>query len=157
MQKFEMPLLVLNDTVLVRMARNFDEYTTESGIYIAGVEHDFLTTEVVMVNEFYSNPETGKPIDTELVVGDKVILEKNFHHLYGMERRDRQGNLVRDRVDHLVEYGQDDEYNYFLITHKDILMKEVPAETPGAMASSPRIMGTFYSTMAPKKVARTGI
>lgn len=154
MQKFEMPLRVFNSTVLVRMARKFDEYTTESGIYIVGVEHDFLMTEVVMVNESYPDQETGKPIYTQLVAGDKVLLEKNFHHLYGMERRDRQGNLVRDRVDHLVEFGQDDEYNYFLIMHQDILMKEVPEGTPDAMKSSAKIMGTFYSTMAPKKVTR---
>jgi len=145
-------LKVINDTVLIKIPKSTNEYLTASGIYLSGVEHDYLNAEVIMVNQEWYDKEDNH-CTADLSPGDLVVLEKNFSHRYGTDYRERNGQLKRDRIDHLVPVGDDEGFRYYLISYNDIYLKEVPDGTYGAMPSK-NIKGTLFSIMQPKKVGK---
>jgi co-chaperonin GroES (HSP10) len=131
---------LLNDNIVVRIKKESNEYTTASGIYISGVEHDFLSAEVVQVPDppFYYDEETDTKLHIDLQVGDTVVLEKNFHAVYNIE--------ARNRVEHTVLLRSDDEYNYYITKYKDILLKSSDDDANGVEIKG-LVVGTLYPIM----------
>jgi co-chaperonin GroES (HSP10) len=142
---------LLHDNILVRIKKETNEYTTASGIYISGVEHDFVTAEIVKLPELtYYFGEDDKKLPIDVKVGDIVVLEKNFHHVYNIESR--------NRIDHTFFLNQDEEYNYYLTKYSDILLVSTEENEDGVKLTGP-VIGTLYSIMhqlAGTSIKRTG-
>ena len=152
---------VKNDNILVRVPEARDEYKTQSGIWLMGVEHDFLVAEVVLTPSlggyYYTGGYNGQEgrykkdswVPFDIKAGDVVVLERNFHHIYDATRR--------DRVDHTFRWveGGDSEYDYFITKYEDVYWKYELAEGE-TIKDIPHIHGELFSIMQPKQVARVG-
>jgi len=138
---------VLHDNIVVKIKRQPTELTTKSGIILTGIEQDYYIAEVVMVGpgkwELNKTANKEEFIPTTLVPGDMVILEKNFHHVFDVRRR--------DRVDHTIEIEQsEDGYDVYLTKAEDCYLKfENPEE-----AKNTELYGELYSIMAVKEAVK---
>jgi len=156
-------IIPCNGNVLIRIKQNADELVTASGIILALVEQDVNIAEVVAVpnKRLYETidrqldgtlirDDEGKPKvvtrHVDVNPGDKVIMEKRFHHDYDWHHR--------DRIDHtffLDELTRDknDGYDYFLTSNDDILLTYVATEP-----LSGNVFGELYSQIPPKPVTQ---
>jgi len=140
---------VLHDNIVVKIKHSPAEYITKSGIFITGIEQDFFIAEIVLTGpgrwELNKQTEKEEFIPITLIPGDRVILERNFHHVYDVRRR--------DRVDHMLQVDRtiDDEYDYFLVKADDCYLKlNNPAD-----ADEIEVHGEMYSILTVKEsVAR---
>lgn len=139
---------VLHDNVLVKVEKAKEvEEKTSSGIYLAGIEQDFVYAEVVMVGPG-TYDEDGVLVPTQIEPGMKVIFEKNFHHLYGVDNQ--RNPKLRLRIDHTIKVDEDAKYNYYLTLAKDIYLVAKEDEE----AENIDIFGELYSIMPAKPVSR---
>jgi co-chaperonin GroES (HSP10) len=130
---------LLNGNILVRIKKTTNEYTTASGIYISGVEQDFLTAEVVQVPDepvFFDKDDNLNSV--EIHAGDFVVLERNFHNKYNIAER--------HRIDHTILVKYDDEYNYYITNISDVLLVSTNDDDNGIEFNT-LVIGELYSIM----------
>lgn len=153
---------LLNGNVLIKIRKPAAHLQTKSGIIIAGVEQDTNTAIVVAIPEErvytttprdqYGTPERdehGNPLEVkrriDFNVGDKVLMEKRFHHDYDVYHR--------DRIDHTVPVNhhmpKDEVYDYF-ITHVDDIYGIITGDVGDG-----DLMGELYSIEPPKTVQKS--
>lgn len=152
---------MMNGNVLIKIKKT-ENLKTASGIVIAGVVQDMNIAEIVAIPDNrqyttiargdYGTPErnedgTPKKVQRhiEFNVGDKVYMEKNFHHEYDIENR--------ERVDHTIDVNsyndeEDKEYDFF-ITHANDVMAIVP---DGAIIGDGDRLGELYPAEPPKPI-----
>ena len=138
---------VLHDNILVKIKKQAKELITKSGIIITGIEQDFFIAEVVMVGpgKWQKNKNTQKDefIPTTIKVGDMVVLEKNFHHVFDIRER--------NRIDHTIEIEKSDlDYDYYLTKAEDCYLKFDNPED----AKNTEVYGELYSIMSVKEVVK---
>ena len=134
---------VLHDNIVVKIKRETALMRTKSGLYITGIEQDFHVAEVILTGpgKWQLNKETEKEefIPTTIKPGDWVVLEKNFHHIFDVRKR--------DRVDHTIEVDKgSDDFDYFLTKAEDCYLKFDSVEN----ALDSEVFGELYSVMAVK-------
>lgn len=156
---------LLNGNVLIKIRKPGANLQTKSGIIIAGVEQDTNKAYVVAIPENrmytttprdqYGTPERdadGKPIEVvrriEFNPGDKVLMEKRFHHDYDFHHRDRIDHTVS--VNHLLPKDRDDAgvYDYF-ITHADDIFGLITGDIGDG-----DLLGELYPIAAPKPIQK---
>lgn len=142
---------VLNDNILIKVLKEIDqeEMRTSGGLWMIGIEQDVYMGQVVMCNSHYYDDD-GKRVNIQCRPGDTVVFEKNFHHVYDIQKR--------NRIDHtmLVDDSKND-YNYYITKYQDIYLTETDEEEGSIQVNSARdIFGTLYSIMHKKSVNRVG-
>lgn len=154
---------LLNDNILIRFKQKADELVTASGIILPLVEQDMNVAEVMAVpsNSRYETiqrqadgtpdrDDEGNPLVVENViyvkVGDKVLMEKRFHHNYDWRKR--------DRIDHtcfLDGYTKEKNngHDYYLTKNDDILCLWFEPETKAG-----NVYGELFSQIPVKPVTQ---
>ena len=129
----------VNDHLLVKVKKK--NYITSSGIFLAGVEDDYLAGEVIAVgNDTYDDKGDFLPMDVK--VGDYIVFEKQFHHVYDISRR--------DRIDHTVALEDEGEYDVVVTTIKDVYFI---VEDKAAFEDK-FVHGQLFSNGPPKPITR---
>lgn len=157
---------LLNGNVLIKIRKPGATLQTKSGIIIAGVEQDTNKAIVVDIPEErvyittprdqYGTPERdehGQPLEVkrhiDFNVGDKVLMEKRFHHEYDIHHRDRIDHTIS--VNHLMPKDREDAevYDYF-ITHADDIYGVVTGEIGDG-----DLLGELYTIEPPKAIQKS--
>jgi len=136
------------DNVLIKRQKQSDDIITPTNIILRNVEHDFFTGEVVDVGPGYwdFNKETREEefYSVNCSIGDFVVIEKNFHHVYNIEMRERVENCIK------LNFMTDEDCEYWIVKSRDIHLKFDNKEEMDNF----QVLGTLYSIIEPKPIKK---
>jgi len=153
----------VNGNILIKFPRDYTNLTTKSGIVLPqSSEQDINIAEVVDIPEngtyvYELRQQDGTPIRNndgsikeavgtiQVKPGDKVLMEKKFHHDYDFTRRVRVDRTVE--IDVLNREQAD--FIYALVRYEDIL-----ATYDNWDIVENEILGETFYSVEPKKVTK---